>query len=144
MPIQVSEMASLSNIKSRIEEIEGTPSDRQRLILGGKELLENDKALIDYAIQHGSTFHLIPRHINPHMLFINTALQEGTITLYGLKELSICTISDTKEKIQQQLGIATAQQRLIYGDKLLEDKKTLQDYGITFGSTVHMALHFGT
>jgi ubiquitin C len=140
--LQVCAMDPLSSIKSKIEEKEGTPCNRQRLIVAGKELSQSDSALIDYAIQHELTFHLLPRPTIPPMLFIKTTLQEGTITVYGLNEVS--TIAEVKTMVQHQVGVPLAHQRLIYAGTLLDDGNTLQYYDISLGSTVQLALYFGT
>lgn len=58
------------------------------------------------------------------MLFIKTTLQEGTITVYGLNEVSM--IAEVKTMIQHQVGVPLAQQRLIFANTLLEDGNTLQ------------------
>ncbi|XP_063429185.1 von Willebrand factor A domain-containing protein 5A-like isoform X2 [Mytilus trossulus] len=53
---------------------------------------------------------------------------------------SSSTIFDLKHAIQFQEGIPPDQQRLIHAGRQLIDDRTLDDYGITAGATLHMVL----
>ena len=50
------------------------------------------------------------------------------------------TILDVKNSLQEKEGIQVDQIRLIYSGKQLSDEKTLQDYNIVAGGTIHMVL----
>jgi ubiquitin len=69
-------------------------------------------------------------------LFIKTITGK---TIYLEVELSD-TIQVIKQKIQDKEGISLDQQRLIYIGKLLEDTKTVSDYGIQKNSDLTFVL----
>ena len=50
------------------------------------------------------------------------------------------TIDYAKSLIQKQLGFAPDEQRLIFEGKQLEGNRTLSDYNIKPGSTLHLAI----
>lgn len=50
------------------------------------------------------------------------------------------TVLAVKQALQEKEGITVDQIRLIYSGKQLSDEKTLQDFNVTAGGTIHMVL----
>lgn len=60
--LEVEPTDRIENIKYKIEDKEGTPTENQRLFFAGKEL-EEGNTLQDYSIQKDSTIHLILKYV---------------------------------------------------------------------------------
>ena len=58
--VEVEPNESIASIKAKIQEKQGVPVDRQRLVFGGKQL-EDNHTLADHNVQANSTLHLVIR-----------------------------------------------------------------------------------
>ena len=132
--LKVNSLHIIENLKAIIEDKEGIPMDRQRLIFGGEQL-EDEHTLSMYDIQRESTFDLVI--VGEAMqIFIRT--QIGKVITLQVKLLD--TVESMKAKIQSKEGTPAIQQIFTFAGKLLKDKCTLFDYNIQPESTLQLLL----
>lgn len=142
--VEVDPFATIAQVKSVIEQQEGTPRNWMRLIFAGK-ILEDGKTLATYTITHQSTLHLVLSMRSTvvaedapgsSQLVIRTLTGEDIIVKY----IPHNTILDVKGQIYSAKGIDPYKQRLIFAGRQLEDVYTLQQYTIGAGSTLHLVI----
>ena len=131
--LEVESSATIENVKTKIQDIEGIPPDQQHLFFNG-HLLNDKRTVRDYRVPKEAILVLKPRcNI---LIFVKTLT--GKILALDVEPSD--TIKNVKLKIQDKVGIPLSQQHLIFRRQELKDHQTLDEYKVTDKSSVHLRL----
>jgi len=136
-------------VKQAVAKSEGIPVPQQKIVYAGK-VLTNEQTFSECGLVAGSQLHVLLTLPTESELGSSEAWK-GTIELktlsgsvYNIAVSSTDTIAAVKLLVHAKTQNPVDMQRLIFAGKQLEDEKTLGEYGVTSGSTMHLVLRLGS
>lgn len=120
------------------------PLDRATLIFNGTgtptTLDDDTKSLASYGIRQANLTIYFSATVaaRTYEIFVKHPTTGATITLDGVKGAT--TINEVVQMLNDKIGSTGGDVRLIYGGKQLQEDKTLKDYAIAKGATLHLVL----
>lgn len=138
-PFCVESSHSILSVKRAIQEQTGVQVHLQKLLFNGRHLEDNQATLLSYGVQNWAKIILVPQ-ADPEAeggcsdVVIKTLSGKSIVVQAKLSN----TVEEVCSKIEKKEGMASEQQQLIYGGKVLDRDMTLDRYNIQHGSSLHV------
>lgn len=145
---------TVAELKLAISRVDAKwPAGKQKLMYMGRVLADNWATLesLDVKSEKGAAIRIVAMLIGqkakevaddfPEDAYLRVITLTGAHVYFTVTQLEASdTIEKLKELMQNSQGIPPDQQRLIFAGKQLEDGRTLADYNIQRGSSLHLVL----
>jgi ubiquitin len=137
LALKVKRHETISNLKALLSEKAGISENLQDLFFAGNRLM-NDRRLVDYDIQQGSTVDLVLQNVFGIRLYVKKLSDQEIIEI---EARSTDTIQNIKLIIQTKEGIHSDQYTLVHNGKVLEDERILSSLNIPNETIFHLVFN---
>ena len=123
------------DIKKKIKKQQKISEEHQHLFLGSKKL-ENDKTLEDYSIrldQENDFSITVDR-------YMEVSFRDIYMNIFKINLSPLDDIFDVKKLIHEKINFEICYQRLVFGQKDIDDGQSVQECGIKIGSLIILVL----
>lgn len=129
---------TVAQVKAKIEQQEGIPVRKQRLIFVGEQL-HDDHFFLDYRIEHESAVHLVLREGNSFELYVQAPSGRSHVFEVDPND----SVEQLKNKLRDREGIPCEIQQFYLNDELLEADRPFCECGVKSGSTLRLTIDRG-
>lgn len=129
---------TVAQVKAMVEQQEGIPVAKQRLIFVGNQL-HDDHYFLDYRIEHESAVHLVIREGNSFEVHVRAPSGRSHVFEVNPGE----SVDQLKTKLRDREGIPCEIQQFFHNGQLLESNRSLLECNVISGSTLRLAIDQG-
>ena len=133
--LMVTPRDTVAQVKAKIEQQEGIPVSKQRLIFVGDQL-HDDHRLLDYRIEHESAVHLVFREGDSFEVYVRGPSGRSYVFEVDPND----SVDQLKSKLKDREGIPPDVQCYFLEDQLLNSDSSLGENGVTSGSTLRLSV----
>ena len=132
--IEVEPNYTIEEVKSVIQDNEGIPPKKQRLVFFSN-YLGDERTLADYNIQEESTLNLLLKPTGAYCYIIYG--EDRKLKIDGFCDCCSNTLY-LKKRIKEELGLDVRYQILKVDGKIMNDNENLITYGVSKGKEVEL------
>lgn len=129
---------TVAQVKAMIEQQEGIPVAKQRLIFVGNQL-HDDHYFLDYRIEHESAVHLVVREGDSFEVYVRAP--SGRSHVFEVNPGD--SVDQLKTKLRDREGIPCDIQQFFHNGQVLDSNLSLLENNVISGSTLRLAIDQG-
>ena len=129
---------TVAQVKAMIEQQEGIPIAKQRLIFVGNQL-HDDHYFLDYRIEHESAVHLVVREGDSFEVYVRAP--SGRSHVFEVNPGD--SVDQLKTKLRDREGIPCDIQQFFHNGQVLDSNRSLLENNVISGATLRLAIDQG-